>query len=88
MASANELTTLAARGEDGRACGVDVEVQAMMLAELLVVGLSAEPFSHYGPLIESLSTLPTLVLGYANGCFGYLPTAADFAGERELAGTR
>lgn len=59
-----------------------LEVQVLRLGEdLAIVGLSAEPFSNLRPLIQQRSTaVYTAVLGYTNGCFGYLPDADAFVG--------
>jgi len=55
-------------------------VQALRLGDLAFVGLSGEVFFEFAQAIEGRSPFPhTLVLGYANGCTCYIPTAQAFA---------
>jgi neutral ceramidase len=55
-------------------------VQVLRLGDLAFVGLSGEVFFEFAQAIESRSPFPhTLVLGYANGCTCYIPTAQAFA---------
>jgi hypothetical protein len=58
---------------------VPLEVQAIRLGDLAIVGIAAEVFLEIGRSIAARSPAPhTLVLGYTNGLIGYLPTAAAF----------
>lgn len=55
-----------------------MEVCALQLGSVVLVGLEAEPFSDYQVNISLASKFPTtLVTGYCNGCIGYLPTEAE-----------
>lgn len=55
-------------------------VQALALGEVALVGLSGEVFFELAREIEAASPFPhTMVLGYANGCTGYVPTAKAVA---------
>jgi hypothetical protein len=54
-------------------------VQGIAIGELALLGLEGEIFVGYQLDLESRSPLPATVLcGYANGCVGYVPTAAEF----------
>jgi neutral ceramidase len=58
---------------------IDFEVQALLIDELALVGLSAEAFSGTGIEIKARSPIAnTNVLGYSNGCVMYLPRAQDY----------
>jgi len=58
---------------------IDFEVQALLIDDLALVGLSAETFSGTGIEIKEHSPIPhTNVLGYSNGCVMYLPRAQDY----------
>jgi neutral ceramidase len=60
-----------------------LEVQVLKLDDrLAIVGLSAEPFSRVARDVRSLlpNTQAVVVLGYTNGCFGYLPDPDAFEG--------
>jgi hypothetical protein len=67
----------------------ELRVSAARLGELTVIGLNCEPFVRIGEMVDRLSsTEHTVVLGYTNGCFGYLPDAAAFTdhiGSRDYA---
>ncbi len=55
-------------------------MQAICLGPLVLVGLPGEVFVEYAHNIEKASPAPhTIVLGYTNGCIGYVPTEAAFA---------
>jgi hypothetical protein len=57
-----------------------LEVQALRLGELVVVAMNAEPFVRIGREIRQLvpNQFECIVLGYANGLFGYLPDREAF----------
>lgn len=58
---------------------VRMDVQAIRLGDLAILATAAETFVEIGLCIRAASPLPrTVPLGYTNGCFGYLPTAAAF----------
>jgi neutral ceramidase len=60
-----------------------LEVQALNLrGALAIVGLSAEPFSRIARDVQELmpEAQAQVVLGYTNGCFGYLPDPEAFNG--------
>jgi hypothetical protein len=58
---------------------VRMDVQAIRLGDVAVVGTAAETFVEIGRRIAEASPLPrTVPLGYTNGCFGYLPTEKAF----------
>jgi hypothetical protein len=56
-------------------------VQGITIAEsVLIVGLNAEPFAGLARAVRKIAAEDhTIVLGYTNGCFGYLPDDAAFA---------
>ncbi len=55
------------------------ELQALVIGDLTLTGLPFETFTDYQyKASEMAPTLRQLVIGYANGDFGYLPTAAAF----------
>jgi neutral ceramidase len=57
-----------------------MELQALRAGELALVGCAAEVFSEIGAAVTRSSPFSaTLFLGLANGCVGYLPTAAACA---------
>lgn len=57
-----------------------MEIQALRVGELGLVAFAAEVFAEIGAAVKARSPLrPTLFVGYANGCVGYLPTAAACA---------
>ena len=58
---------------------IDFVVQALLIDDLALVGLSAETFSGTGLTIKARSPFAhTNVLGYSNGCVMYLPRARDY----------
>jgi len=68
------ILELAERGESG--LSVPFQIQALALGELAMVGLSGEVFLEFAHQIAAESPYPTTwVLGYANGCQCYVPTA-------------
>ena len=59
---------------------LEFAVQAVALGEVAIVGLSGEVFFDFAQQIAAASPFPhTIVLGYTNGCTGYVPTAQAFA---------
>src|SRR5439155_6590730 len=56
------------------------EVQVVGLGDAAIVGTSGETFVAIGQAIQAASAFAdTVVLGYSNGCLGYIPTARAFA---------
>lgn len=53
-------------------------VSAFRLGEVTVVALPGEPFLDVADQIRAQIEGPCLVLGYADGCPGYFPTAAEY----------
>ncbi len=76
------LTMLLASLEDYRAEGqreLPVPLQALALGEIVLVGIPGEPFAELGRAIkEGWDAVQVLVVGYANGYFGYFPTWEAF----------
>ena len=68
--------------EDYRAEGqreLPVPLQALALGEIVLVGIPGEPFAELGRAIkEGWDAVQVLVVGYANGYFGYFPTWEAF----------
>lgn len=61
-------------GPDGRP-ELPMEVQVLRLGDLALVAHAAETFSAVGHEIKARAAAPhALLVGYANGCIGYLPT--------------
>lgn len=54
-------------------------VSALRLGEVTVVALPGEPFLEVAEQISAQVDGPCLVLGYADGCPGYFPTAGEYA---------
>ena len=66
--------------EDAGSRTVDLELQALAIGDVVLVGLSAEVFAAYGDVVAELSPFAhTIALSVANGSVGYIPTAAAFA---------
>jgi len=55
---------------------LNVEVQALRLGPLWLVALPGEAFVEIGLRIKEIGHGVIWPVGYANGCVGYLPTAA------------
>jgi neutral ceramidase len=56
-----------------------LEVQAIAIGDLALLGLGGEIFARYQLELEAASPFPhTLLCGYANGCLGYVPTADEY----------
>jgi hypothetical protein len=60
--------------------GIEVEVQALRIGELTIVGLPGEVFAEIGFQIEAAIAGPSLILGYTNGNHGYFCTQASYEG--------
>ena len=60
--------------------GIEVEVQALRVGDLCLVGLPGETFAEIGFQIEQAIPGPSLILGYTNGNHGYFCTQASYAG--------
>jgi hypothetical protein len=55
------------------------EVQVLRVGDLSIVGLPGEVFAEYAINADAHSPFAqTAVLGYTNGCHGYVPTAAEY----------
>jgi neutral ceramidase len=56
------------------------EIQHLRLGDVHLLAFPAEMFVQYALDFERQSPhKPTITLGYTNGCWGYIPTAADYA---------
>jgi len=53
-------------------------VNALSLGEVIVVTVPGEPFLEVAEQISAQVEGPCLVLGYADGCPGYFPTAGEY----------
>jgi len=54
---------------------VEMEVQAIAVGDLAFVGWPGEVFCEFGKMVKRRSPFRrTYILGYANGCVGYVPT--------------
>lgn len=70
---------MAEYGKSDRQRTRQLEIQAIRLGDALLVGLPGEAFVEIGLAIKAASPMPrTLVVGYANGVLGYIPTAKAF----------
>jgi len=66
------------RAGSRRAAAVPMEVQAIAVGDLALVGLAGEIFARYQLELENTSpVVHTVLCGYANGCVGYVPTADE-----------
>lgn len=66
--------------EQGGERSVELEIQAVRVGELAIVGIPGELFVEIGLAIKAASPFRhTLVCGYTNGVYFYIPTAAAFA---------
>jgi len=55
------------------------EMSALRIGDVAIIGLSGEVFVEYALSIRSSSPFKeTLVLGYTNGCIGYVPTSSAY----------
>lgn len=58
----------------------ELEVQAIAIGRIALLGVSAEPFAEHEKALGELSPFEhTLPISCANGCIGYIPTAEAFA---------
>ena len=59
---------------------VERQLQVLRLGDIVLVSMQDEPFGEIGDRIVAASPFRhTLVSGYSNGTFGYMPTRAAFA---------
>lgn len=59
---------------------VSFRVHTIRIGDIAIVGAEGELFCQYQHNLEWLSPAQfTLACGYAQGCIGYVPTAAEFA---------
>ena len=71
-------TKLVAAVEDGHPTH-DLHIQAIRVNDVVIAAMDMEVFFETGLEIRDGSPLPdTFVLGYTNGCFGYLPRGEDY----------
>ncbi len=71
-------TKLVAAVEDGHPTH-GLQLQALRVNDILVSAMNMEVFFETGLEIRARSPRPdTFVLGYTNGCFGYLPRGEDY----------
>lgn len=57
----------------------ELEVQAIRLGSVAIVALNVEPFGAFSADVSARSPFQeTIVVGYTNGCVGYLPDQASF----------
>ena len=71
-------TKLVAAVEDGHPTH-DLQLHAVRVNDILISAMNMEVFFETGLEIRARSPLPdTFVLGYTNGCFGYLPRGEDY----------
>jgi len=74
---ARDLLALSRTG--ARGLRQDFEVQGIAVGPLALVGMEGEMFARYQLELEAGSPVqPTVLVGYANGCVGYVPTADEF----------
>lgn len=62
----------------GAAATQAFELQALRVGPVSWLGMEGEIFVDYQLRLEEASTDPVILCGYANGCVGYLPTAAEY----------
>lgn len=78
LAWAEQRQRLVASGQ--RQVTKEIELWGFRLNTLGIVAISAEPLSELGLEIKRRSPMPhTIVLGYSNGCIGYIPPPEAFA---------
>ena len=71
-------TKLVAAVEEGHPTH-DLHIQAIRVNDVVIAAMDMEVFFETGLEIRDGSPLPdTFVLGYTNGCFGYLPRGEDY----------
>ena len=65
--------------QDARGLTVPIEIQALRIGDVAVVGLPGEVFVEYQLNIDAASPFrQTIVLAYTNGNIGYFPTASAY----------
>jgi neutral ceramidase len=65
---------------DGAATATrEVELMAVALGDVVLLGVNAEIFSRFVAEVRRLAERRVYAVGYANGVHGYLPTRAAFA---------
>lgn len=70
---------LKAQKTDGGPTHVTVRLQAVRLGDVTLVALPGEAFCEIGLTIKQMAGPRTMVVGYANGNIGYIPTAEAYA---------
>jgi hypothetical protein len=74
---AQDLVLAAEKGEPTH---LPFEIQLLRIGDVHLLAFPAEMFVHYAlDFVRQSPHQPTIVLGYTNGCWGYIPTAADYA---------
>lgn len=74
---AQDLVLAVERGEPKT---MPFEIQCLRVGDIRLLAFPAEMFVQYALDFERQSPAkPTITLGYSNGCWGYIPTAADYA---------
>eukprot|EP00040_Diaphanoeca_grandis_P031903 m.192009 g.192009 ORF g.192009 m.192009 type:complete len:923 (+) comp32451_c0_seq1:215-2983(+) len=78
FAHAKETIELIDAGQEENT--IDFDMSFVRLGPIAIVTFPGEIFSEYELNIEAFSPFQsTLVVGYCNGCIGYVPTAAEFS---------
>lgn len=76
VAWAKDLLLAAEQGEPRT---FPFEIQLLQIGDAHLLTFPAEMFVHYAlDFVRQSPHQPTIVLGYTNGCWGYIPTAADY----------
>lgn len=66
--------------EKGEPTSMPFEIQLLRIGDVHLLAFPAEMFVQYALDFERQSPhKPTITLGFSNGCWGYIPTAADYA---------
>jgi neutral ceramidase len=64
-------TSLVLKGE-GKS--IDIELFAIDLGPVVILAINGEVFSRFTAMLREKISKPLFVVGYANSCFGYIPT--------------
>ncbi|MCS6829290.1 MAG: neutral/alkaline non-lysosomal ceramidase N-terminal domain-containing protein [Armatimonadota bacterium] len=73
---AQELVLAVDKGEPK---SMPFEIQLLRIGDVRLLAFPAEMFVQYAlDFVRQSPYQPTIVLGYTNGCWGYIPTAADY----------
>ncbi|MCS6949813.1 MAG: neutral/alkaline non-lysosomal ceramidase N-terminal domain-containing protein [Armatimonadota bacterium] len=65
--------------EKGEPKSLPLEIQLLRLGDVHLLAFPAEMFVQYAlDFVRQSPHQPTIVLGYTNGCWGYIPAAADY----------